>query len=191
MDSLPTGERLREDKQLLAQYGGPSFLRRARRVEDAWRALTDPLPARRDEFLTMVRLRVGQFLALAGGWDRLAALFPDRDIDAVRHIHQECRPALRAPVERSNSLREIDVAWRDLAESVARFNRRWQRLIKELDLADANRRREEFNRFYLIEKECAVGSYKIARQGYEPLTMLTFADLFARFPLLPTINSPV
>lgn len=52
-------------------------------------------------------------------------------------------------------------------------------------LTEVNRRRDEYNRWYVLEKECFVGSPCIARQGFRPLEMVTVEDLARWLPMLP------
>lgn len=59
---------------VLAQFGGPAFLRRAQRAEGALADLLQRLRTTRWQWLDMVRLRLGQLHALAGGWPPLARL---------------------------------------------------------------------------------------------------------------------
>ena len=54
-----------------------------------------------------------------------------------------------------------------------------------MDLSAVNELRKGYNRYYVLEKECAVRSARIARQGFAPLPPLTTGDLVAQFPLLP------
>ena len=53
-----------------------------------------------------------------------------------------------------------------------------------VDLARVNQLRDGYNRYYVLEKECAVRSPKVARQGFRPLPPLTTADLAAELPPL-------
>jgi hypothetical protein len=186
--ALSGDERSREAQMLVGQYGGPAFVRRARRVDEAWQQATAALPKVRRDYLDMVRLRVGTLVQLAGGFERLAALLPEIAIEAVRAIHDECRPELRVPVEATDSVRVLRQALEELRESVERFNRRWRERIEGLDLGPVNERREEFNRFYLLEKECALGSLRIARHGFRAIPPVSTADLFTQFSLLPEVG---
>ena len=69
-----------------------------------------------------------------------------------------------------------------------RFNERWRRVLDETDLTEVNRRRDEHNRWYLLEKECFVGSPHIARQGFRPLEMITRERLAEWMPELTGIH---
>src|SRR4051812_26078086 len=99
----PLEEHSPETLQMMAAFGGPAFLRRARRVDEAWRELTGALSIRRAVCLDMVRLRVGILVALAGDCERLAAMLPGAPVADVRTIHDECGPRLRAAVEPTES----------------------------------------------------------------------------------------
>jgi hypothetical protein len=70
-------------------------------------------------------------------------------------------------------------------ESLERFNERWQRYVYQLDLAPVNEVREDYNRYYLLEKECAMRNGNLARRGFTRMTPLTHAELAALFPPLP------
>jgi len=72
----------------------------------------------------------------------------------------------------------------DLIQSVERFNRRWSKYLNELELDSINQMRRDYNRFYLLEKECALFSSRVASDGFVPLKSLTTADLLAEFPLI-------
>jgi hypothetical protein len=45
--------------------------------------------------------------------------------------------------------------------------------------------REGYNRYYLLEKECALRSPRLARQGFVRLPAVTVDDLAAQLPPLP------
>ena len=72
----------------------------------------------------------------------------------------------------------------DLREAIERFNQRWLAFVSKLDLEKLNALRDGYNRFYLMEKECALGSARIARQGYRKLDPLSPEDLLKMFPPL-------
>jgi hypothetical protein len=85
----------------------------------------------------------------------------------------------------TTSGRALRAALRELIDSLERFNRRWRGYVTALDLTAVNRERDGYNRYFVLEKECAVRSAKIARHGFAPLPPLTHADLLAEFPELP------
>ena len=75
-----------------------------------------------------------------------------------------------------------------LEGGLERFNRRWQEYLGRVDLSLVNALRDGYNRFYVLEKECAVGSIRLARQGFQPLLPLCPEDLLGLFPLLPVLQ---
>jgi hypothetical protein len=171
--------------QLLSRYDGPAFVRRDRRVREAFEGLLDRCLRQRHEWLDIVGVRVGALYALAGGWDSLALTLADAgQIDILRQLHATLKPELRAPVEQSASIRILRQATRELVSSMERFNRRWRQFLREVDLSEVNSLRETYNRYYLLEKECAIRSTRLARQGFQRLEPVTREELAARFPML-------
>ena len=173
-------------KQLLVGSGGPAFLRRSRQVEAAYEHLLDRCRKQRQEWLTLVRIRLATLFALAGGWDALRPLLEDEtQINLLQLLHSELIPQLRSKVLPTNSARSLHRALVGLIENIERFNRRWLEYLPGVDLRAVNDLREKYNRFYILEKECAVRLPSLARQGFCPLRPLTCEDLQALLPPLP------
>jgi hypothetical protein len=173
----------REMMEVLAQYDAPAYVRRARGVEEALQRLVERARRQRTEWLAMARLRVGELLALAGAWEALAALVADGEqLASLERLHAELAPKLRLPPEPTTSARVLRGKLRELCASLERFNRRWRRYLDEIDLGEVNELRAGYNRYYLLEKECAMRSPTLARQGYRPLEMLSLADVEALLP---------
>ncbi len=187
MDDVPIGGggEWREAKEVMAQYDAPAYVRRARQVQDAFDSLLARCRQQRAEWLAMVRLRVGILRARAGDWDALRVLLEEDQIAALRALHDSLSPELRAPVEPTTSVRALRGALADLRESIERFNRRWEEFMATVDVEEVNQRREDYNRYYLLEKECALRSAVAARHGFRRLEPLTLGELHALFPPLP------
>jgi hypothetical protein len=176
----------RQQRELLGAIGAPAYIRRARRVQEAYDELLARGRRQRDEWLSVVRIHLGQLHAMAGGWDSLRPLVrEDADLEGLRRLHAELRPKLRAPVAPTTAARALRRALRLVADGLERFNRRWRRYVGQADLDAVNELREGYNRYYVFEKECAVRSATVARQGFLRLPPLTVADLLAELPLLP------
>ncbi|MCI0461684.1 MAG: hypothetical protein L0Z62_32435, partial [Gemmataceae bacterium] len=171
--------------QFLAYHGAPAYVRRAREVEEAFETLLEKCRRQREEWLPMVRLRLGTLHALAGDWERLTPLVTDGEVEALRRLHEELSPRLRVPVARASSQRALRRALRELRESIENFNRRWSAFLEKLELTYVNELRDGYNRYYVVEKECAVRSPALARQGFRPLEPVTAADVAAALPPLP------
>ncbi len=188
MDEVPilgSNEERQLVNQFLAYHGAPAYVRRAREVEEAFEALLERCRRHREEWLPMVRVRLGTLNALAGEWQRLAPLVTDGDLEALRRLHEELSPRLRVPVARTSSRRTLRRALRELRESLENFNRRWSAFLETLDLTFVNELRDGYNRYYVVEKECAVRSAALARQGFRPLEPVTVAEVVAALPPLP------
>jgi hypothetical protein len=190
MDEVPVLGNHREQRvfhELLALHGPPAYIRRAQAVQGAWDQVVEKCRRQRDQWLSMARMRLGVLRALAGEWSALTSLLSAEDQLAVlAQLENELRPSVRQPVQPARSLRSLRRALRELVESLEYFQTRWQTFLSQVDLTEVNRLREDYNRYYVLEKECAVRSPRIARQGFVPLPPATVEGLAAAFPPLPT-----
>jgi hypothetical protein len=178
-------EETRLFQELTAHYDAPAYIRRARQVDTAFDEVVARCRTQRNEWLTMVRTRLGLLFALAGHWDNLQPLLANDQRSLLRRLYADLQPRLRSAIVPTSSTRVLRRAVRELCESIERFNRRWQAFLPTVDLAPVNELREGYNRYYLLEKECALRSARLARIGYRPLGPLTTADLEEALPLLP------
>jgi hypothetical protein len=185
-EASPSGNDERPVQEIMGRLGAPAYIRRARQVEDAYQALLARCRTQRDEWLGMVRLRIGQLFALARGPEGLRPLLADdSQLALLSDLHASLAPVLRVPLAPTQSQRELRTAFRELVESMERFNRRWDEFLLGVDVAPLNALRDKYNRYYLLEKECALRGAPAARQRFVPLTPLTHAELRDLFPLLP------
>jgi hypothetical protein len=176
--------------EALARYDGPAYLRRARRVQTSYDELLDRCRRQREEWLGMVRVRLGHLRALAGSWEVLAPCLADeRQVGLLEELCAALEPRLRVRIDPTTSARTLRQALARLGESAERFNQRWRTFVRGLDLGALNAERADYNRYYLIEKECAVRSPFIARQGYRPLDPVTHDELLTALPPL-TVPAP-
>jgi hypothetical protein len=177
-----------EDRRVLQEMlglTGPAFIRRGKLVETTWALLLNHCQQSRTEELAIVGFRLGQIRALAGSWDGLFGwLLGDDDRAFLERLHDELQPRLRLPLEATTSKRALRSAARDLVESMEMFNDRWTRWLNQLDLSTVNQARDDYNRYYLLEKECAVGSARLARIGFTKLPPVTLQQVAELFPLL-------
>ena len=173
-------------KTVIGQYDGPAFARRARHVENAYTILLESCRTQRDKLLKFVRIRLGLLHALAGDWTALRPFVADDDqLRILQDLFTALEPRLRINIDRVTSRRSLRRAFEELVESLATFNRRWDKCLAELDLTGVNALREGYNRWYVLEKEFAVRSPAVARQGFKPLPPLTADDIRAALPSLP------
>jgi hypothetical protein len=179
----PEGSELNE---LLSLYDVPAYVRRGRGVEEALAYLLGQARQIREEWLGMVRLRLGVLHALAGDWSAVRPwLAGDAEVAVLESLHATLSPRLRLPPARSRSRRALQRALRELLSSLERFNARWADYLPKIDVTVVNELREGYNRYYVLEKTCAVRSDILARRGFEPLQPLDVAELERHLPLLP------
>jgi hypothetical protein len=172
--------------QVVSHFDAPAYVRRGRQVQDAFQDLVDRCAAQRREWLAMPTLRLGHLFALTGDEDRLIPILANVDqVTVLLALQAELRPQLRIAMEPARSERCLCSALRTLCESLDRFNRRWLDHLAKVDLRLVNELRDGYNRYYVLEKECAMRSPVLAWRGFHPLEPLTRDDLQARLPFLP------
>jgi len=174
-------------QRVLGHYDAPAFIRRARRVQETLDHLLVKCRQQRDEWLTMPRIHLGLLKDLNGGdWQRLRPwLLDDDQIIILHELEIELSPQLRAPVEPTSSRRILRRQLMALQESLENFNRRWVDFLRMVDLTPVNQARDGYNRYYLLEKECAMRSLRLARQGFVRLEPFTMNELMTILPTLP------
>ncbi|HZZ78282.1 MAG TPA: hypothetical protein VFE62_07175 [Gemmataceae bacterium] len=171
-------------QEIAGRFGPPAYMRRARLIESTWSHLVESGRSLRLQHLDMVGMRLAQLRDLAGTWDALRPIVRDStDLENLIRLHDELQPRLHLPLETTTSERILRAALSDLCGAMERFNRRWSRWLAEVDLVPLNKLRADYNRYYLLEKECAVGAVA-ARRDYVPLAPLTREDLVKHLPLL-------
>ncbi len=189
MDDLPIISYRGEDaifRQFLAQYDAPAYVRRALRVEEHYERLIARCRRQREDWLTNVRTQLGLLRARAGEWIALLPWLEDESqLDVLQELWELLQPKLRIRVEPTSRARSLRRDLRLLLESIDRFNRRWTKYLNELDLSAVNAGRDGYNRYYLLEKECALRSARLARAGFQRLESLTPAELLIQVPSLP------
>ena len=162
----------------------PKFLERVRAHETALASLLDRCVKQRSELIEWPRRR---FTALrqrvADDWGRLARHIANSEPHATFAALAAQLPHLGRPsCDWFSTDRRLLVSFVDSAN---RFNRSWQRFLSTVGLDEVNRRRDEYNKFYPVEKSCAFG-FDSVNGGFEPLPMLDESHLLSQFPLLPT-----
>ena len=170
-----------EIKELLGIFDVPAFARRGQDLEHSLLRLRHRSRARRREMLDMVRLRLRQWALAADGpaadaiafAEPIAGLWPLAEADPPRWAARPAGP------------RRLRAIARDLVASVERFNRRWLDHLDGLDLGPINRQVDDYNRYYLLEKECSLGSARLAARNFVPKVHVTLDDLQGEFPPLP------
>jgi hypothetical protein len=168
---------------VVAQFGAPAYMRRAKRVETAFSDLIARLRVRREELLGGVRQRLRLLLDVAGSLEAVRPILSEHQFGTFCRLITDFGLTEREPT--STSPRRLRRALHELDVSVTRFNRRWLAYISETDLSEVNAERDGYNRWYQLEKECAVGIIR-SRQDFKPLEPITIADVLRELPPLPS-----
>jgi hypothetical protein len=180
---------LRLRMMVAAQYDAPAYIRRARAIEGAIRDLFERCRHQRKELLFGVRLHLAEMCAGVDSLRDLRSLLADDgQIEVLRQLHEEAGDPEVAVIGRRTTVGRRR-ALRRLRASIARFNRRWTAFLEAIDLSDINQLQDAYNRFFLLEKECAVGPGRVLTHAFNRLPRLTTADLIKRLPPLPDVRS--
>lgn len=170
-----------EMRELLGMFDVPAFARRGQDLEHAIRRLRHLLQRQRHGMLDMVRLRLKQWAAAVDGPEAEIVLF----LQPIRPLWELAGAEPPAWARQNATDRKRKTIARDLLASVERFNRRWSARIDELNLEPINRQIDHYNRYYVLEKECVLGSARLAARHFVPRPPLAKSDLLADHPLLP------
>jgi hypothetical protein len=133
----------------------------------------------------MVRTRLAMLHALAGDWEALRPWLAEDQVRVLRDLHTALAPRLRTAVQATTSRRVLRRALSEFCESLEHFNRRWEEFLTSVDLTPVNEVRDGYNRYYLLEKECAMRSSALAQRGFHRLEPLTTEHVTAALPPLP------
>lgn len=170
-----------EIKELLGLFDAPAFARRGQDLEYALARLHHHCARQRDAMLDMVRVRLRQWSSAVTGPEGWSSSFT-APIDPLWTLGGAEPPAWTdrlAPIRRRRTIA------RDLVASVNRFNRRWSGYLDGLDLEPLNRTVDLYNRYYLLEKECSLGSARLAARHFVPQARVTREALLNAHPTLP------
>ena len=170
-----------EVKELMGLFDLPAFARRGQDLEATLNRMHLRCRAARRQYLEMVHLRLRQWSAASAGPESWRDIFTGT-IESLWSLAEAEPPrwALSdAPKKRRESIA------RDLVAAIERFNRRWRQFIAQINLEPTNFAIEQYNRYYVLEKECVVGSARLAARHFSPVPLLTAATLLEEHRALP------
>jgi hypothetical protein len=170
-----------EVKEMMGLFDLPAFARRGQDLEITLRHLHERCHKARLQLLDMVQLRLRQWSRAVTGPDAWPALF-------TRSIEPLWPLAAAEPPKWSEfpaPLRRQRIIAGDLIAAVLRFNRRWQQFIEQLNLEPVNSVIDRYNRYYVLEKECVMGSARLAARHFQHVPLITTAILLDNHPPLP------
>jgi hypothetical protein len=170
-----------EIKELLGLFDAPAFARRGRDLEDALARLHARCERARDGLLEMLRLRLRQWGAVATGPDDHSGVFHE----PIAALWTQSGAELPVWSAQAGPPRRRRAVARDLVASVIRFNHRWEAYLDQLNLEPVNRMIDQYNRYYVLEKECVLGSTRLALRYFSPRARLSRVGLSLEYPAIP------
>jgi hypothetical protein len=173
-----------EIREMLGLFDVPAFARRGVDVEYSLALLHKRLDSERTALLEMVQMRLRQWSAVATGPDDWADVLtaPVTSFYSLVGIRPEGWADQPAPPRRRRA------AARDLVASIKRFSHRWRSFLNKANLETINRQIEHYNSYYLIEKECFLGSARLAARYFQPKPRVTRESLLRDHPHLPPLE---
>ncbi len=183
-DALDAGPSVSVDseiKELLGLFDVPAFARRGQDLEHALRRVHARCATERKRLLEMVKLRLRQWSRVATGPDDGRDVFT-APIDSLWRLADLDPPEW---AEIGVSIRRQRAVARDLVASVQRFNARWTDFLWKLNLEPTNQTIDQYNTYYVLEKECVMGSARLAARHFTAVSRFSPELLLKDYPLLP------
>lgn len=171
-----------EVKELMGLFDAPAFARRGRDVEWALNKTLILCRKKRLELLEMVHCRLRMWSAATTGPDDWQLAFQE-PIDRIWVIAEAPAPHFKGTG--TTSKKQLVQLASGLLQSVERFNTRWPQWISQLQVDSINRQIDHYNKYYVLEKECIVGSARLAARLFQPQPRMEPEWLLGQFPLLP------
>ena len=170
-----------EVKELMGLFDAPAFARRGRDMEWSLNRTLTTCKNQRMEMLDMVHCRLRMWANGVTGPDDWQLGFT-QPIEFLWTVSEAPDPIWKAKVQPSRKV-AISLA-KSLTQSVDRFNQRWSKWLSQLQLDTLNKQIDHYNKYYLLEKECIVGSSRLAARLYKPTPRVDEEWLLTQFPVL-------
>jgi hypothetical protein len=180
-DSAPILSVDPEIKALLGLFDLPAFARRGQDLELSVNRLHARCRHHRETLLELVWMRLRQWSRVATGPDEDSEIFAS-PIDGLWLLSRSDVPTWAT---RPAGIRQRRTVARDLIASVQRFNLRWRLFLESLNIDPTNKVIDQYNRYYLLEKECVMGSARLASRHFKPVPLFTLETFLEEYPLLP------
>lgn len=173
--------------ELIGLFDAPAFARRGQELEEALSRLEVSCLRERRERLGLVRRELR-------GWEEVTDQ-PNGWVDIFEGPIDDLWPAseaheprwARRPARRSRRL----AAAAAILAGIERFNQIWLLYLDSIPLDRINHTIQQYNRWYMLEKECALGSARLAAQMFTPRPLIRLERLREQYPGLriPRLSS--
>jgi hypothetical protein len=168
-------------KELMGLFDVPAFARRGQDLEITLRRLHERCRSAREALLDMVRLRLRQWSRAATGPQAWSEVF----VSSIEPLWPLSGAEDPNWAEAPAPFRQRSIIATDLIASVVRFNHRWTQFLDRLNLDPVNLVIDQYNRYYVLEKECVMGSARLAARHFSPVPNITRETLSHDHPSLP------
>jgi hypothetical protein len=190
MQSIIPGESLGEegagDGCSWTSFDTPAYVRRGLAVEEMWLSLQGKLQHTWTEWSGPMGMLCSQLRHQADGLEKFRPwLGSDEDLARLLELDRRLNFRLKYPPGKSLWLWPLKGSLKRLRQMGLHLNEAWAKHLATLDLGPLNRARELYNRWYILEKECAMRSARLAAGGFEMLPMATVKDLEQQHAALP------
>lgn len=170
-----------EIRELMGMFDVPAFARRGHALEFTLARFHDRCRATRAEMLEMVRMRLKQWAQASNAPDAWRDVFT-APISELWTLSQADLPTWS---DSCRPIRHRHGLAKELTATIVRFNTRWTRHLNKLELTPINAMIHQYNQFYLMEKECVMGSARLAARFFRPEPLLSTELLLQIHPILP------
>lgn len=171
-----------EIKELMGLFDAPAFARRGRDVEWAVKRTLAISQKQRTELLEMVHCRLRMWVAVTNSTDDWQLTF-NEPLDQLWKLSDAPEPVWKK--SQKINTKAVIKASHGLIQSIERFNVRWSRWVHSLKADAVNKQIDHYNKYYILEKECVVGSARLAARMYQPTPRIEPDWLLSQLPLLP------
>lgn len=175
--------------QAWASFGPPAYVKRGLAVEEAWQVLGNKIRACRQAWSEPLGRLCSQLRHQSGDLAKFRPwLAGEEDLTRLLELDRNLAFTLKYPPAPVLWLWTLQGNLRRLRHLTVDFNQAWSSYLDTVDLGPVNRAREQYNRWYLLEKECAMRSTRLAVGSYRPFPLATREDLVRAFPPLPVFE---
>lgn len=172
-------------QQIAGSFDEPAFLRRARKTQAAWDSLLQHAEVSRESMLAVVRVKLALLTSIMFSRETdLRDIVSAADLELLQNCHDEWTKLLRGRSRRARRPIQVSTALVRFVEIGERFNRQWNSHVRGLNFDHVNALRDGYNKYYVIEKECALQSHRTAVRGFRPLPDVGPDDVLKHLPLL-------
>jgi len=178
-------------EQVRSAFDVPAYVRRALQLEEAQRDLERRLDRLWFDRLRPIACDVKNLIACFASageldeWLGESRRAPWAMVSAAAASHPDYEKLF---VDRSLFAPSRHRRYRMLCERIRSFNEGWPSAVATIDLGPVNRQVEAFNRWYPLERECAMRHAWHALDDFRPRPLWRHCDLEASQPLLATLE---